>query len=529
MVNTRSQNVDSYAACSSGMEQNSNNESEYSFPNTLSRNQINEFETGDLINVRHNASLNSVDQRFMEMNKQISDLTNIVLALTEKISSSTTECSGLNTVINTNMTRSDMVTGVSTNSSPTPNIQQPRRTLPTPATHQNRDRAPPTNEPQMDDVLTEIHNLRTTMTDGVIQPKILQTQVPLFRGNREKYNEFEHLLKNHLRPHMNKLTEEQKLNYFQSLLRDEAIEFWQTLKITTETTLQDVLQAFTKEYAKEDLKEVSKNKFDQMRYDPTKESFADFLTRYKKLAKQAYGDKANDIAETFLFAKLPIQIQNELAMAGKHDAKVEEIKTFVQRRCQYAQLLPGTSDMQPLNQIYNYQPKQQSAQPAPNNNTTEKTAKREVKRRFEGNCRYCNILGHKWIECRKRLRDEANGITKKSQQRPQPGNNNAQQQETEKPRYNSKLVCQICGKVGHSARDCRDRVPGASAYRNVPYDKQSTNENREFRREFKQSQNNYQPTYQVTQATNQTTQPEETNDCYDMDYNDEFDTNSKNL
>ena len=108
MVNTRSQNVDSYAACSSGMEQNSDNESEYSFPNTLSRNQINEFENGDLINVRHNSSLNSVDQRFMEMNKQISDLTNIVLALTEKISSSTTECSGLNTVINTNVTRSDI-------------------------------------------------------------------------------------------------------------------------------------------------------------------------------------------------------------------------------------------------------------------------------------------------------------------------------------------------------------------------------------------------------------------------------------
>ena len=193
------------------------------------------------------------------------------------------------------------------------------------------------------------------------------------------------------------------------------------------------------------------------------------------LAKQAYGDKANDIAETFLFAKLPIQIQNELAMAGKHDAKVEEIKTFVQRRCQYAQLLPGTSDMQPLYQIYNYQPKQQNAQPAPNNNTTEKTATREVKRRFEGNCRYCNILGHKWIECRKRLRDEANGITKKTQQRPQTDNTNAQQQQTEKPRYNSKLVCQICGKVRHSARDCRDRVPSASAYRNIPYDKQSTN------------------------------------------------------
>ena len=107
MVNTRSQNVDSYAACSSGMEQNSDNESEYSFPNTLSRNQINDFENGDLINDRQNSSSNSVDQRFMEMNKQISELTNIVLALTEKISSPTTECGGLNTVINTNVTRSD--------------------------------------------------------------------------------------------------------------------------------------------------------------------------------------------------------------------------------------------------------------------------------------------------------------------------------------------------------------------------------------------------------------------------------------
>ena len=84
MVNTRSQNVDSYAVCSSGMEQNSDNESEYSFPNTLSRNEINEFENGDLINVRHNSSLISVDQRFIEMNKQISELTNIVLALLRK-------------------------------------------------------------------------------------------------------------------------------------------------------------------------------------------------------------------------------------------------------------------------------------------------------------------------------------------------------------------------------------------------------------------------------------------------------------
>ena len=110
------------------------------------------------------------------------------------------------------------------------------------------------------------------MTDTLQHPEILHTQVPLFRGNREKYNEFEHLLLNHLKPHQHKLSEEQKLTYFQSLLRDDAIEFWQSVKITTQTTLTQVLRFFKKEYAKEDLKEVAKYKFDQMRYDPIAES-----------------------------------------------------------------------------------------------------------------------------------------------------------------------------------------------------------------------------------------------------------------
>ena len=123
-------------------------------------------------------------------------------------------------------------------------------------------------------------------------------------------------------------------------------------------TLTDILQAFNKKYAKEDIWDMSRYKFDQLRYDPSTESFTDLLTKFTNTAKQAYGgDRASDISETFLFAKLPIQIQNELAMAGKHDAIVEEIKTFVQRRCRYAQLLPGTSGMQPLNQVFNYQAK----------------------------------------------------------------------------------------------------------------------------------------------------------------------------
>ena len=76
--------------------------------------------------------------------------------------------------------------------------------------------------------------------------KLLQTHVPNFRGSKDKYNEFEHLLLNHFRPIANKITEEDKIHFFQSLLRDEAIDFWQTITISSTTTLQDVLQLFRK-------------------------------------------------------------------------------------------------------------------------------------------------------------------------------------------------------------------------------------------------------------------------------------------
>ena len=142
-------------------------------------------------------------------------------------------------------------------------------------------------------------------------------------------------------------------------------------------------------------------------------------------------------------------------MAGKHDATFEEIKTFVQRRCQYAQLIPGLSGMQTLNQVYNCPERQQGSQQTQTNNSTGKaTVNREVKRKLEGNCQNCNIVGHKRIECRKRLRDKTNGINTRTQQRPQQEDANDQHQQTDKPRYNSKLVCQEGGKVGHSVRDC---------------------------------------------------------------------------
>ena len=88
-----------------------------------------------------------------------------------------------------------------------------------------------------------------------------------------------------------------------------------------------------------------------MHFLPTTETFNDFLNKFKKMAKQTFSDRSSDITETFFFAKLPVQMQNELAVVGKHDASIDVIKTFVQRRYKCAQLMPATSNTQPFNQI----------------------------------------------------------------------------------------------------------------------------------------------------------------------------------
>ena len=77
-------------------------------------------------------------------------------------------------------------------------------------------------------------------------PRLLQTQVLTFWGAKDTFNVFEHLLRNHLRPMRIILIEEVKLQYIQCLLREEVLEFYQSLTMTTEKTLKDVLTKFRK-------------------------------------------------------------------------------------------------------------------------------------------------------------------------------------------------------------------------------------------------------------------------------------------
>ena len=81
MVTTRSQSNQSREMEIETIDRSSDNESETSFPDVLSREQIADLDSDDLLNRRRNYDNYSIDQRFNEINRQIGDITNIVLTL----------------------------------------------------------------------------------------------------------------------------------------------------------------------------------------------------------------------------------------------------------------------------------------------------------------------------------------------------------------------------------------------------------------------------------------------------------------
>ena len=82
-------------------------ESESSIPDLLTRDQIDELDNENLIHSEQHSDQMTIDQRFSSMNRQINELTGLVLALTEKLSSNHGEGNDQNTVIDKTSARSD--------------------------------------------------------------------------------------------------------------------------------------------------------------------------------------------------------------------------------------------------------------------------------------------------------------------------------------------------------------------------------------------------------------------------------------
>ena len=143
-------------------------------------------------------------------------------------------------------------------------------------------------------------------------PKSLPTTMPMFDGKAAKFELFEDLFQISLKIH-NQLTQEDKINYFHSLMRGDALQTIKNITSPNRENLGEILTVFRRKYVKPLSMATAKHKFHRLAFNPTNQKLFDFLDELQKLAKDAFGVAAQAIIEQFIYAKMPPHLKKSIS------------------------------------------------------------------------------------------------------------------------------------------------------------------------------------------------------------------------
>ena len=135
-------------------------------------------------------------------------------------------------------------------------------------------------------------------------PISLTTAMPTFDGKSEKFGLFEHLFQTSFKIQY-QLTEEDKINYFHSLMRGDAPQTLKNISSGNRENLAENLSVFRRKYLKFQSTATAKHKFQHLVPIPANHELIEFLDELQKLAKDAFGVAAQAINEQFMYAKMP--------------------------------------------------------------------------------------------------------------------------------------------------------------------------------------------------------------------------------
>ena len=168
-------------------------------------------------------------------------------------------------------------------------------------------------------------------------PKSLTTTMPTFDGKSEKFQLFEDLFQTSLKIH-NQLTEEDKINYFHSLMRGDALQTFKNISSPNRENLAEILTVFRRKYVKPQSMATARHKFQQLVFNPANQKLIDFLDELQKLAKNAFGVAAQAIIDQFIYAKMPPHLKKSINQAHLENGTYEQIVTHLERELELQRL-----------------------------------------------------------------------------------------------------------------------------------------------------------------------------------------------
>ena len=277
-------------------------------------------------------------------------------------------------------------------------------------------------------------------------PKSLTKTMPTFDGKTENFELFEDLFQTSLKIH-NQLTEDDRINYFHSLMRGDALQTFKKINGPTRENLAEILAVFRRKYVKPQSMATAKHKFQKLVFNPAHQKLVDFLDELQKLAKDAFGIAAHAIIEQFIYAKMPPHLKKSINQAHLEIGTSEQIVTHLERELELNGL--EAPDELPINNV--------SQQPTNTNADRPKPT-----------CHHCKKPGHYRNQCRllKKQREQnennqnnpgnknSDAGTSNPNSKANNNNNNRNNNRAERKPKTVYPPCETCGKTNHPTEKC---------------------------------------------------------------------------
>ena len=154
-------------------------------------------------------------------------------------------------------------------------------------------------------------------------PESLKTTLPTFDGKSEKFELFEDLFQTNLKIH-NHLTEGDKINYFHSLMRGDALQTFKNITRPNRENLVEILTVFRRKKKSQPMA-TAKHKIQRLIFNPANQGLIDILDELQKLAKDALGIAAQATIEQFIYAKMPPHLKKSIIQAHFENDTNEQI------------------------------------------------------------------------------------------------------------------------------------------------------------------------------------------------------------
>ena len=154
--------------------------------------------------------------------------------------------------------------------------------------------------------------------------------MPTFDGKSEKFELFEDLFQTSLKIH-NQLTQEDKINYFHSLMRGDALQTFKNITTPNRENLGEILTVFRRKYVKPQSMATAKHKLQRLVFHQANQKVIDLLDELQKLAKDAFGVAAQAIIEQFIYAKITPHLKKSIKQAHLENGTHEQIVSHLER------------------------------------------------------------------------------------------------------------------------------------------------------------------------------------------------------